>query len=123
MRGKILLVTALDDTHRQLLLQSQGYAVVVVRHAEVLECLRRERYQLVLTTTDDGMQAVTDVCAKVREHFPDVKVAVVAQRSEYVPGQDCMDAVIRQQHSPAKFLSIINKLMEMAGGQSASIGK
>jgi CheY-like chemotaxis protein len=118
LRGKILLITVLDETHRQLLLESCSYKVTVARSDEAVARLVEETYQLVLATTDDGVDTALKVCATVKKSFPDVKVAIVAHRAEYVPATACADAVIREQYSPGRFLAKVKKLMEASGEQS-----
>jgi len=100
------------------LLESAGYRVVVARHDEVLACLEQEAFQLLLATTDDGVQAALSVCATVKERWPDIKIAVVARRAEYIPEKICVDDIIRVQYTPGKFLARVKRLMDAAGGQS-----
>ncbi len=97
----------------------------MVRSDKVLHCLRQQLYQLVLATTDDGVETTLRVCANVKAEFPETKLAIIALRNEYIPNEQAVDVVIREQYSPGRFLAIVKKLMEAAGGQSlpASTGK
>jgi len=118
MSARILLVTAADNTHRKPLLESQGYVVDVVPAALVENRLRHPAvptpYDLALIATEDGVPATLDCCEKMKRIVPRLRIAVIAQRSEYVPPSQAVDAVIRQQYSPGKFLASVKRLLDDA---------
>ena len=117
MPGRILLVTAVDETHRTLLLESQGYVVDVCHSNETLRCLRQLSYDVVLATTESDVEACIEICRVVKQEFPQVRVGIVARGSDIVPDQVWIDAVIWQEGSPARFIAAVKKLVE-AGEQS-----
>jgi len=126
LSAKILLVTALDETHRKPLLESEGYRVTTVSPHDAGERLKSGEYQLVLLVKEAGSEETITFCEKVKQRSPHVKIAVIAQRAEYVPTIGLIDTVIRQQHSPRMFLSAVRKLLSVPDGDrflSATEGK
>ena len=120
MSAKILLITAVDETHRQLLLESQGYLVQTAAHEDVPKHLSEDDYQLALVSTENGVAATLAFCETVKSNFPDVRIVVVAQRAEYIPANDFVDAVIREQHSPGRFLAAVKRLIDAGNSQQQS---
>ena len=123
MRAKILLVTKMDDTHRKPLLESQGYFVEFTSIEVVFARLAENRFHLALLSTDDGAEEALRLSDRMKAEFPSMRIALVAQRAEYVPPNDTIDAVIRQQHSPGKFLAAIQRLIDAAtdGEESSTV--
>ena len=120
LNTRILLITDLDETHRQLLLESQGYEVQLSRMENALEQLQAEDYQLVLVPTENREMAAFDFCKHLRRQFPSLRIGLIAQRAEYIAASEAVDAVIRIQHSPAKFLSVIKRLVDKPGPNQQS---
>jgi hypothetical protein len=117
----ILLVTGRDDTHRKPLLESQGYEVVITPIEEVTGILLCRRFALALISTDGGVDATLDCCEKMKTVAPGIRIAVIAERAEYVPPNTAVDAIIRQQHSPGRFLAAVARLLDVSPlGQSYS---
>lgn len=112
MSATILLITALDETHRRPLLESQGYSVQVASPPEASKFLNATRYDLALIPTENGVAATLEYCAQMKRILPELRVAIIAQRAEYVPPGDSADAIIREQHSPARFLAAVKRLLE-----------
>ena len=112
MNGTILLVTSNDRALRKPLLQSQGYTVGSVPREAVVEALRGVGFDLVLIPTDDGVDTTIACCEQIKRILPKICVAVIAQRAEYVPPNPAVDAVIRQQYSPERFLATVRKLID-----------
>ncbi len=123
MRARILLVTKMDDTHRKPLLESQGYFVELSTALSVFDRLGENRFHLALLSTDDGAEETIELSEALKSHFPRMRIALVAQRAEYVPPSVAIDTVIRQQHSPGKFLAAIKRLIDTAteGEESSTV--
>ena len=123
MRMKILLVTAKDDTHRKLLLESQGYEVELAPIADACDRARLNELALVLIPTDSGIENTLACCEKIKGAAPEIRIAVIAERAEYIPPNAAIDAIIRQQHSPGKFLTAVRRLLDISPlGQSHYAG-
>ena len=116
----ILLVTTDDETHRRPLLESQGYLVKAASAAEAEQELEGCDFDLALVPTELEVDSVLEFCRKLKSTNPQLRVAVIAQRAEYVPADSCIDVVIREQHSPGRFLAAVKKLLDVSlpGGQS-----
>ena len=112
MGAAILLVTSNDRALRKPLLESQGYKVETRPSESVAETLRSAHFDLVLLPTDDGVNATLACCEEIKRHAPEMRVAVIAQRAEYVPPHPAVDAVIRQQYSPERFLATVRRLLD-----------
>ena len=112
MSASILLVTAMDVTFRKLLLESQGYRVEAVSADSANSLAAKEQFRLALLATDGGTQATVELCEGLKRLNPAMRIAVIAQRSEYVPASEAVAAVIREQHSPGRFLAAVKKLVE-----------
>lgn len=117
---KILLITALDETHRQPLLESQGYIVRTARIDDALRQLESDDYQLILVPTERGSAETLEFCEQLKNRFPELCIAVIAQRAEYIPLSNSVDAVIREQHSPGRFLAAVKKLLDIGSGNEQS---
>jgi DNA-binding response OmpR family regulator len=101
----------MDDTFRKPLLESQGYRVEMVTPVAAEDALRKRHFQLVLLSTEMGARETLDLSARLLRIDPQVSIAVLAQRTEYVPGSDSVAVVIREQHSPGRFLAVVKKLL------------
>lgn len=112
MGAKILLVTTLDDTHRQPLLESEGYVVKTVPLAHVFDELNSADYEAALVVKERDAGETLALCEEMKKRFPGLQVAILAQRAEYVPATSFVDIVIRQQHSPQMFLTAVRKMLE-----------
>lgn len=112
MSANILLVTTDDETHRRPLLESQGYSVQAVSAANAEQGLIDANFDLALVPTEPGVDAVLELCRNLKSKNPQLRVAVIAQRAEYVPADSCVDIVIREQHSPGRFLAAVKKLVD-----------
>ena len=112
MSSTILLVTSHDRALRKPLLESQGYKVEMISSEAVADSLQRARFDLVLIPTDDGVNATLACCEQIKRIDSKICVGVIAQRAEYVPPHPAVDAVIRQQYSPEKFLATIRNLLD-----------
>ncbi len=92
----------------------------------VTDTLRSARFDLVLVPTDDGVDATLACCEQIKSIDPRICVGVIAQRAEYVPPHPAVDAVIRQQYSPERFLATVRKLLDgspLADSYSAGEGE
>jgi response regulator RpfG family c-di-GMP phosphodiesterase len=112
---KILLITGQDDAHRRPLLEAQGYRVKSRRMDEALNTLKSEQFELVLVNTENGIASAVKFCHQLKSMLPEQLVAIVANRSEDVPGDHRADVIIRVQYNPAKFIGAINTLLGTAG--------
>ncbi len=110
MSDKILLVTTIDETFQQPLLQSQGYDVQRTTIREAFDYLRNDDFQLALVTTESGVENTVTFCQDLKRTYPSMRVGIIAQRAEYLAPDDSVDSIIRMQHSPAKFLATVKKL-------------
>lgn len=115
MSAQILLVTALDETHRKPLLESEGYVVTTVRREAAVEELRVSKYQLVLLEKEGDAADTIGFCESLKREQSGLKIVIIAQRADYVPTSAAIDAVIRQQHSPRIFLNAVRKLLTSGG--------
>ena len=113
MSAKILLITVVDETHRKPLLESQGYMVQTAKPDDIERELGRNEHQLALIGTDNGVAATLEICERMKNLAPELRIGVIAQRSEYVPANSCVDAIIREQHTPRKFLAAVKKLADV----------
>ena len=120
LNANILLITDADETHRQLLLESAGYSVQRVGTPSAEKHLHVGNYQLILLSSDDGIGSTLELCVRLKAIAPEARVAVIAQRSEYVPASPDIDIVIREQHSPGRFLAAVKKLVEAPRAQTFS---
>jgi DNA-binding response OmpR family regulator len=111
LSDKILLVTTIDETFQQPLLQSQGYDVQKASLADALQRVENDNFELALVTTETGLPETVAFCQELKRLRPEVRVGVIAQRAEYVGPDGAIDGVIRMQHSPAKFLATVKKLL------------
>jgi len=102
----------MDDTFRKLLLESQGYRVEAAAAAAASTLVEREHFQLALLATKGDAKETLELCVKLKRQDPRMRVAIIAQRTEYVPASECVDAVIREQHSPGRFLAAVKKLVD-----------
>ena len=119
----ILLVTDRDNTHRKPLLESEGYQVEVSPIEDFRERLGSIDVGLILMSTDSGIEATLACCGAMKKIAPETRIAVIAQRAEYVPPDPAVDAIIRQQHSPRQFLAAIRRLLDPSPlGRSQSAG-
>jgi len=112
LSAKILLVTALDDTHRQPLLESEGYTVKAVPLSHALAELNADDYHAALVSKEQSAKDTLALCEELKQRFPQLRVAIIAQRAEYVATSPWVDAIIRQQHSPRMFLSAVRRMLE-----------
>jgi CheY-like chemotaxis protein len=117
VKERILLITSMDDTYRKPLLETEGYQVHAVPPGEADQKLTSEQYEVVLIATNADGPGMLDFCTKVRNVQPAARIGVVAQRSEYITPNDCIDAVFRNQHSPGKFLAAVRKLINLSPGE------
>jgi PleD family two-component response regulator len=117
LKERILLITSNDDTYRKPLLETQGYEVRSIDPQEAEDAVQYEHFDVVLFTSDGDLHKLFQFCAKLKKARPRAKLGVVAQRSEYVPGNECIDAVFRNQHSPGKFLAALRKLIDSGPGE------
>jgi DNA-binding response OmpR family regulator len=116
--GKILLVTPGDESYRGPLLAAEGYAVALAHTlAAARQILEGGACELVLVTTDEGILTVFSFCEQLKILSPRTRTAILARWSEYVPQSDFVDAVIRMQYSPAKFLAAVKTLIGAAGAR------
>lgn len=121
MSVTILLVTGRDDMHRKPVLESQGYKVEVAPMEDLTGILLSRCFALVLVSTEIGVDATLACCEKMKSVAPDTRIAVIAERAEYVPPNSAVDAIIRQQHSPGRFLAAVARLLDISPlGQSYS---
>lgn len=125
MSAEILLITAADHTFRKLLLESQGYRVETVSPNTAGSYVQGKQFKLALLSTDGGIPSTLELSGTLKKVDPEMKIAVIAQRSEYVPLDGAVAAVIREQHSPGRFLAAVKKLMDGDGDRlfSATEGK
>lgn len=112
MSETILLISKSDEAYRQLLLESDGYSVQRRDAQEARVLLRSERFRLALITTERGLDATLAFCEELKQLDEGMRVVVLAQRAEYLPPHPCVDALIREQYSPGKFLATVRKLMD-----------
>ena len=112
LNENILLIAKVDEAYRQLLLESQGYTVRRLDEKQARIVLRSERFRLAMITTERGTAATLALCEELKSFDSEMRVAVLAQRAEYLPPHDCVDALIREQYSPGKFLATVQKLVE-----------
>jgi ActR/RegA family two-component response regulator len=118
----ILLVTTMDETFRKPLLESQGYRVEAVPAEAAEAALRNDHFQLALLSTEAGAEETLDLSARLRQINPHMRVAVLAHRAEYVPTTDSIAVIIREQHSPGRFLAVVKKLLDGEAISSAADG-
>jgi hypothetical protein len=118
MNGKkILLVTSTDDAYRRPLLEAQGYAVRKVGTlAAAGYALTEEDYSTVLLVSEGNLLDILSFCSVLKGKTPRPRTALLAGFTENVPNDAAVDAVIRTQHSPGKFLAMVRILTEMNGG-------
>jgi CheY-like chemotaxis protein len=121
VKEKILLVTSVDDTFQQPLLQNEGYQVHITAAEDALSCLRQDEYRLVLITTETSVPKTIELCEQMKSDYPNLGVALIAQRAEYIPSSHCIDAVIRSQYSPQKFLAAIRRLIDGKMAEGATL--
>lgn len=112
MSSAILLITSSDRALRKPLLQSQGYTVEMTSIKAAAGALQNGRFDLALLTTEDGVGATLACCEQVKSLAPNMRVAVIAQRAEYLPPNPAVDAIIRQQYSPERFLATVRRLLD-----------
>jgi CheY-like chemotaxis protein len=123
MSAKILLVTATDETHRKPLLESEGYDVTLACVGDACNRVRFSQFALVLIPTDSGIENTLALCENIKAVAPEMRVAVIADRAEYIPPNVAVDAIVRQQHSPGKFLAAVRRLLDISPlGQSHCAG-
>ena len=123
MSAKILLVTANDDTHRKPLLESEGYDVELDSIDDACKRAYLNQFALVLIPTDSGIDNALACCEKMKAAAPGTRIALIAVHAEYVPQNAPLDAIIRQQHSPGRFLAAVRRLLDISPlGQSHSAG-
>jgi hypothetical protein len=120
VKERILLIASVDETYRKPLLETQGYQVDSANITNAEESLRSATYKAVLLATDVDGIALLDLCGRVKKAQPHARVGVLAQRAEYIPPNDCIDAIFRNQHSPGKFLSALRTLMSLSPGEKPS---
>ena len=118
MTESILLITSVDETFQKPLLENEGYRVRVAAARNALEVLQSEEFRLVLVTTETSASDTIELCVQIKTVHPAMRVAVLAQRAEYIPKNACIDAIIRSQHSPNKFLATIRTLVEKNGSKA-----
>jgi hypothetical protein len=121
LNGNILLITGNDDTYRQPLLEAQGYSVRKTQLDQASTVLRSEAFQLVLVTTESGIENTLAFCIDAKTAHPSLRVGILAQKAEYIPLHSCADIVVRAQYSPAKFLAAIKRLLEAAPGDVTGV--
>jgi len=121
VKEEILLVTSVDDTFQQPLLQNEGYGVQVSKVEDALAFLKQGEFRLVLITTEASVPKTIELCEQMKAAHPDLRVGLIAQRAEYIPSNHCIDAVIRSQHSPQKFLAAIRRLIDGHMAEGANI--
>ena len=112
LSANILLITTADDTFRKLLLESQGYRVETASTEAAHSVVAKGQFHLALLSTDGGAQATIPLSKKLKEVSPATRIAVIAQRAEYVPPSESVEAIIREQHSPGRFLAAVKKLVD-----------
>ena len=123
MKGRILLVTTIDEAYHQLLLQNQGYEVDKAARVEAITKLERDGYQLVLITPEGTVEKSLAFCNEVKKSGPQARIVLIARRAEYIPPNDWVDALTREQSTPQQFLSIIRKTIEteVEKGRAAAV--
>jgi ferredoxin-NADP reductase len=120
LSARILLVTEVDETHRQPLLESQGYQVSLAAPGDISNQLRANHFHLALIATDGGIGPTLAICEQMKNLRPNMQVAIIAQRAEYVPASASVNAVIRQQHSPGRFLCAVRTLIDVVSSEEGS---
>lgn len=115
MSQNILFIAKSDETYRQLLLESEGFTVRRIDPQEARATLTTERFPLAVITTEHGPQETISFCRELKTHAPYMRVLVLAQRAEYLPPDQCIDALVREQYSPGQFVSAVRRLLN--GGQ------
>jgi DNA-binding response OmpR family regulator len=108
----ILLVKSVDDTFQQPLLETAGYQVQITTPDDALSSLNEGAFRLVLITTESSVPRTLDLCGQIKSTYPNLRIGLLAQRAEYIPKHECIDAIIRTQYSPNKFLATIRHLMD-----------
>jgi hypothetical protein len=82
---------------------------------EALTTLKHEQFELVLVNTENGITSAVNFCHQLKSMLPSQRIAIVANRTEDVPGDHCADVIIRVQYNPAKFIGAVNTLLGTAG--------
>ena len=118
----ILLIANADETHRKPLLESQGYSVQMASMENAEKCLAATTFLLALTASEGNIATTLNCCERMKSIAPEMRIAVIAERSEYFPPNSAVDAIIRQQHSPRQFLAAVRRLLDVSplGQQSSS---
>jgi DNA-binding NtrC family response regulator len=123
VQRKILLVTTVDEAYHQLLLKAQGYDVEKSNRKEADKVLSSDNFDVVVVTPDGNVEDTLAFCDETRRRHPRMRIVLIARRAEYVPPNSAVDAIIREQSTPAKFLSTIKTTLESPAekGQAATI--
>ncbi len=111
MSQNILFIAKSDEAYRQLLLESEGFTVRRINPQEARVALTAERFPLAVITTEHGPRETIEFCRELKSQAPNMRVLVLAQRAEYLPPDQCIDALIREQYSPGQFVAAVRRLL------------